>query len=285
MEPSQSQSFYRAFEDRHRGSRDLIKQRLQQYAPFLQPLAELYPQGPALDLGCGRGEWLEVAAEAGFNPHGVDLDAGMLSGCAEHGLSASLQDLSAALQACDDESLCIISAFHVVEHIPFAAVQSLVHEAMRVLKPGGLLILETPNPENLVVGTVNFYLDPTHIRPIPPLLLSFLTQHTGFIRNKIVRLQEDPNLHHKDQPLLADVLQGVSPDYAVVAQKPAPQNLLAAFDSAFEQDYGLTLHALANHFDASLQRHFAALQAELALVRDELQKARKPKRAASQSKA
>ncbi|MGE9641913.1 class I SAM-dependent methyltransferase, partial [Escherichia coli] len=78
----------------------------------------------------------------------------------------------------------------MVEHIGFANVQLLIEESFRVLKPGGLLILETPNPENIVVASSSFYLDPTHTQPIPNQLLAFLTEYTGFNRTKILRLQE-----------------------------------------------------------------------------------------------
>lgn len=83
---------------------------------------------------------------------------------------------------------------HIVEHIPFEDIQTLVQEAFRVLTPAGLLILETPNPENIQVATSGFYIDPTHTRPIPSQLLSFLPEYYGFKRTKILRLQEENNL-------------------------------------------------------------------------------------------
>ena len=76
-----SSDFYRAFEDRYRGSRDLIKSRLRVYLPFVEPLKALYSDCIAVDLGCGRGEWLELLKEKGIGAHGVDLDDGMLSAC------------------------------------------------------------------------------------------------------------------------------------------------------------------------------------------------------------
>jgi O-antigen chain-terminating methyltransferase len=257
-----SPTFYRAFEDRHRGSRDLIKQRLRQYAHFLTPLAKLYPQGQMLDLGCDRGEWLEVAAELGFTARGVDIDAGMLAACSGLGLDVRQQELSEALQTCPDESLCVISAFHVVEHIPFEVLQRIMREAMRVLVPGGLLILETPNPENLVVGTNNFFLDPTHIRPIPSLLLEFCAEFAGFARVKTLRPQENPQLHNASDTQLIDVLAGVSPDYAVIAQKHADNEVLEPFSASFQTPFGLTLGQLAERYDAAAQQQRAAAQAQ-----------------------
>ncbi|WP_258170957.1 methyltransferase domain-containing protein [Burkholderia multivorans] len=245
-------SFYRAFEDRYRGSRKLIKNRLTNYSPFFQPLAALYPGGKAFDLGCGRGEWLELMGEAGFQPLGMDLDADMLEACRERGLPVEQGDAIERLSALESESHALISAFHVVEHVSFEQLCTIVSEALRVLKPGGLLILETPNPENISVATTNFYMDPSHQKPIPPLLLSFVAEHAGFGRVKIVRLQESPELRDASTPVqFLDVIRGASPDYAIVAQKSADA-MPAAFDGAFDADYGLTIDALIHRYESGL---------------------------------
>ena len=261
-----STGFYRAFEERHRGPRDLIKQRLEAYLPFIAPLLQLYEPAAALDLGCGRGEWLELLQEKGFLPLGVDLDEGMLEACKERGLPATQGDAIAYLKSLADATQCIVSGFHIVEHIAFDDLQTLVIEALRVLKPGGLLILETPNPENIVVGTSNFYLDPTHLRPIPPLLLTFLPEYYGFERVKTLRLQESPELAAKENIGLYEVFAGVSPDYAIVAQKNASPEVLCAFDAAFAKHHGIELNELANRYDAGLERGISILGQRMANI-------------------
>lgn len=259
-----SDSFYRAYEDRHRGSRELIKSRLLAYMPFLRPLASLQANGPAIDLGCGRGEWLEVLGEEGFAAQGVDLDEGMLAACRERGLNARHADALASLRALPDESMALVSAFHVVEHLPFDDVRTLVREALRVLAPGGLLVLETPNPENLVVGACSFYQDPSHVRPVPPELLNFVVEHAGFHRNKMMRLQEAPALRTTADLHLLDVLNGVSPDYGIVAQKAAAAGWLAGFDGAFQAEYGLSLSTLAQRYDQQMSGRFSDIRHALA---------------------
>jgi O-antigen chain-terminating methyltransferase len=254
-----SEQFYRAFEDRYRGSRELIKDRLRVYLDFVSPLAALSQPPHALDLGCGRGEWLELLSEHGFTARGVDLDSGMLEACRERGLAVDTMDAISALKALPDASLAVVSAFHLVEHLPFAVMQELVAESLRVLQPGGLLIMETPNPENPLVGACRFYLDPSHVKPIPPLLLSFLTEHAGFALTKIVRLQEDPALH-TDQPLrLINVFDGASPDYSVVAQKAAPEAVLNLFKEPFGRDFGLSLNQLADRLDQANAQQYQRL--------------------------
>ena len=255
--------FYAAFENRHRGSRELILERLKGYLPFLKPLASVYPGAPVIDLGCGRGEWLQLTQELGLKSFGVDLDAGMLASCEALGLPVQQGDALAYLAGIPDDSQVVVSAFHLVEHIPFDALQRLVMESLRVLKPGGLLIMETPNPENIVVGTSNFYLDPTHQRPIPSQLLSFLTEHQGFARTKVLRLQESPTLLQQQVLSLHDVFNGASPDYAVVAQKDALSASMKLFDEAFSREYGLSLHALSQCYDRNVQGPVQRLEARL----------------------
>lgn len=245
--------FYRAFEERYYAPRHVIRQLRQQYLSFVEPLKAIYPGTSTFDIGCGRGEWLELMLEAGFQPLGVDLDEGMLQACQELHLPAHLGDAVVHLASLPDSSHAVITAFHLVEHISFDQLTEVVIQALRVLKPGGLLIMETPNPENIVVGTRNFYLDPTHQRPIPSLLLSFLTEHYGYARTKVLRLQENRDLLKCTTLGLHNVFDGVSPDYAVVAQKGASPSVLEPFDDAFSREYGLSLEVLSSHYDAGIR--------------------------------
>ena len=253
-------SFYRAFEDRCRGSREVIKLRLRQYLQFVLPLACKHPGASVFDLGCGRGEWLEIMAEIGLEPYGVDLDEGMLEVCFELGLPAHKGDAIAYLSELPSDSQIVVSAFHVVEHLTFEQLRNLVREALRVLKCGGLLIMETPNPENIAVATRNFYLDPTHQRPIPPQLLSFLPEYYGFAQIKTLRLQESSELVAGKPVSLLAIINGVSPDYAVIAQKGGDEAAIAATKSAFDKEYGLTLEILVDRYEA--QAEAKAEQAE-----------------------
>jgi SAM-dependent methyltransferase len=251
-----SDSFYRAFEDRYRGGREVIKSRLRAYVPFIEPLVSLYPPPRAIDLGCGRGEWIELLGESGYVAEGVDIDETMLAACTERGLPARREDALAALRQLPADSIALVSALHVVEHMAFDDVRALTTEALRVLKPGGLLILETPNPENLVVGATNFYIDPTHLRPIPSELLSFVVEYTGFERHKIVRLNESPSVHAGGRVGLVQALSGVGPDYGVIGQKAAPPQVLASFNEAFASHHGIGFGTLVLSFDQQVEDRF-----------------------------
>lgn len=240
-------AFYRALENRFRGSRELIKQRVAVYLPFVQPIAERNPGLTLLDLGCGRGEWLEVLKEAGIHSDGVDIDAGMLEGCEQLGLRVRQGDALNYLKQQTDASRICVSLIHVVEHIPFENLCAIVHEACRVLAPQGLLIIETPNPENYTVGSCNFYMDPTHRNPLPPSLLAFVPEYYGFDRVKIIRLQEPEGMQEKTSYTVEDFLSGISPDYAVLAQVDGINETDSAIEKSgttlehlWERDYGVS---------------------------------------------
>lgn len=256
-----SSTFYKAFENKFRGDRNLIKSRLQIYLPFAKKLQGLYSTPCAVDLGCGRGEWIECLRDIGLLAVGVDMDDGMLATCQRMNLKAVKEDAIAYLKQLPDESQIIVSAFHLVEHLDFEAIQELVQESLRVLSPGGILITETPNPENIVVGSSRFYLDPTHKKPIPPELLSFLPEYYGFKRVKVLRLQESSDIKNTQIESLFKVLNGVSPDYAVVAQKDAAPEILDALKVEFQKEYGVTLAQLAIQYDQQLQtQQFSSIE-------------------------
>lgn len=243
-----SDLFYRAFEEKFRGSRSLIQKRLEVYLPFVQPIHRVHSSALFLDLGCGRGEWLELLLQHQMTAIGVDLDQGMLSACQEKNLNVQCQDALTYLKQLPSDSAAVISAFHLVEHLPFAQLKELVLESHRVLKPGGLLIMETPNPENFLVATQNFYLDPTHVRPIPPDLLAFVPEFFGFESVKVLRLQESPEVLTQSNLSVLDVLTGASPDYAVVSQKAGHPGLKHDLQALFDKAFGISGHAL-------LERH------------------------------
>jgi O-antigen chain-terminating methyltransferase len=238
------------------------------------PLASASNLRRAVDLGCGRGEFLEVLSSANYNAQGVDLDDGMLAACYDLNLPAAKADALSFTESLPESSQSVVSAFHLVEHIQFEQLQSLVFQAERILEPGGLLILETPNPENLIVSTKNFYLDHTHQRPIPPELLAFIAEFHGFERVKILRLQEPPRLHDASNISLSDIIGGVSPDYAVVAQKKGPDSLMTALNSPFSKDYGITMNVLVARYESlqldmvrkAAQAEARATQAEARVV-------------------
>jgi len=231
-----SDAFYTSLEDKFRGARSEIVNRLRVYLPFVLPVAKLSPDAPIVDLGCGRGEWLELMQEHGLSAKGIDTNALSVESCINAGFNAVHADAMDVLDGMEENSAAVITGFHIAEHLPFDALLELCSKAIRALIPGGLLILETPNPENILVGSHNFYLDPSHKHPLPPLLLDHLFDHIGFDTRKTLRLQEPATSENSDT--LNDRLQSVSPDYALVGKKSGSKPHDTALRDAFKTHIG-----------------------------------------------
>jgi 2-polyprenyl-3-methyl-5-hydroxy-6-metoxy-1,4-benzoquinol methylase len=161
------------FAERFRGSAEYVREKQRFYLPFFQG------RRAVLDAGCGRGEFLELMREAGVPARGIELDAEAVEACRARGLEAQAGDLFAYLAALEDGALDGIFSAQVVEHLPPQRLPEFARLAAAKLAPGGLLALETPNPECLAIFATHFYLDPTHQRPIPAGLLSFYLEEAG----------------------------------------------------------------------------------------------------------
>jgi len=233
---------YKAFEDRFRGPRALVKDRLKIYQPLLAQVPR-QAGGPtrAIDLGCGRGEWLEILTESGLNAAGVELNGGMAHEAIERGLTIELQDAIEYLKGQPDGSAVVISAFHMVEHVSIEYLIELLGECHRVMANSGLLILETPNPENISVGAHTFHLDPTHKNPLPPRLLEFLVEQAGFPETALLRLNGETMIEAGPIERSIHLIFEGARDYACLARKQDGQfggeaERLAAFVRVASQE-------------------------------------------------
>ncbi len=165
---------YREFEELFRGDEAFIAERQRRYLDVIGPDC-----APVLDVGCGRGELLDVLAEAGIAASGVDADAGMVARCREKGHDVALGDGVAHLEALEDASLGVVFSAQVVEHLPPEELKRLLAAAGRKLRPGGLLIAETVNPHS-PAALKAFWVDITHQHPLFPETMLALCRIAGF---------------------------------------------------------------------------------------------------------
>jgi len=179
---------YVSFEDQFRGTREDIKDRLKVYLPLIKEAKAGNDKRPILDIGCGRGEWLELLQEEGLQAKGLDINPTLVEQCRERRMDVIEGDVIEYLCTLSAASLGAVTAFHLIEHLSFRLLMKLLDETVRVLKPGGLAIFETPNPENILVGACSFYLDPTHRNPLPPAMMKFLADSRGLCRVEIKHL-------------------------------------------------------------------------------------------------
>jgi O-antigen chain-terminating methyltransferase len=209
---------YSLFEERFRGSPEDVAHKQKFYLPFLDGL-----QGPVLDVGCGRGEFLTLLRERGIAASGVELNPIAVEACREAGLTVEHGDGLAALAAKPEKSLGAVVAFQVVEHWSPETIFAFLREARRALAPSGILVLETINTDSFS-SLRAFFLDPSHVRPVPPEALRFLAEAAGFVEALIeYRAPLDPSDRleesSENDAKLNRLLFGPQ-DYALIARAP-----------------------------------------------------------------
>lgn len=190
-------SGYLTFEDLHRGDREEIKERQRVYVPYFREAADA--GHPVVDLGCGRGEFLELCREEGLPARGVDLNPEMAASCRGRSLEVDEGDALDYLRQAPEGSLGGILMAQLIEHLELDQLTELVSLAVSRLRPGGVLIAETINPQCLTTFSGAFYLDLTHNKPIHPEAARFLWQWAGLGEVEVVYLSPYPPEHQLEE--------------------------------------------------------------------------------------
>jgi O-antigen chain-terminating methyltransferase len=215
-------SLYAQFENHFRGHPDDIRAKQRLYIEHLRKSPVDFKKFAVVDIGCGRGEWIEELATEGIRAFGVDSNISMCKEAEARGQKVIIGNGIDYLRELPDASLGGVTAFHVVEHLSINDMIDFLYEAHRVLVPDGILIIETPNPENLNVGSCNFYVDPTHVRPIPPVTLSFFLSSVGLPSHETKRLNSMVDMiEPTNNTQLDEILRRfyLNQDYAIIARK------------------------------------------------------------------
>jgi O-antigen chain-terminating methyltransferase len=231
---------YVGFEDQFRGTPDTIRARLEPYAPLFDGASDV------LDVGCGRGEFLELLRLRGIRGRGIDVNHEMVELCRSRGLDVEEADALGYLTRLSDGALGGVFAAQVVEHLAPDYLLALLEQAARVLRPGSRMVLETINVASWTAFFESYLRDPTHARPLYPDTLRYLVIASGFEDVSVRfsapvppadRLQPAPRIvrtvpgdAHAALVALADVLDGnaerlnrllfADMDYAIVARRP-----------------------------------------------------------------
>jgi SAM-dependent methyltransferase len=200
---------YRRLEDALRGSEAEVRADVAHYVRLAAD------HQPALDAGCGRGEFLAACREAGIAARGVDTNERSVADLRQRGFDAALSGVPECFVGIEDASLGSVLAMHVVEHLPVDAFFALFRESARALRHGGLLMIETPNAESLAVSASDFWRDPTHIAPRHPAALTVLAREHGFEIEEIRAVHELPEgakipILASDAPELQRVIHAVN---------------------------------------------------------------------------
>ncbi|HEX6641565.1 MAG TPA: class I SAM-dependent methyltransferase [Thermoanaerobaculia bacterium] len=204
-----SDVLYRRLEDALRGGEAHVREDVERY---VQLAAE---HQPVLDVGCGRGEFLVACHERGIKARGVDTNERSVSDLRQRGLNVTLAAIPDCFADIPDGSLGAVLAMHVVEHLPTEALFALFRESARVLRDGGLLMIETPNAESMAMTAGDFWRDPTHLAPRHPAALTVLAREHGFAIDEIRAIHELPEgtripIQADDAPALQRVIHAVN---------------------------------------------------------------------------
>lgn len=214
--------FYLGFENEFRGSEQDIEERVIFYAEMFKREGVDYNKFPIIDIGCGRGELLKILKRYSLNAKGLDINKAMVKRAKEQGLDAIQADAVEYFAKVRPGTIGAVIGLHLIEHIPFEELVTLFSKIHRSLTKGGFVVFETPNPENISVGSYGFYMDPSHLHPIPAPLAKYTLESIGFKNIEILYLHEaNKKRKHYDDPLLEELSNRMygPRDYAVLAYK------------------------------------------------------------------
>lgn len=205
---------YGRFAERFRGTEEYVRRNVEFYNPFFAGCENV------LDIGCGRGEFLALMRDSGVPARGIELSAECVAQCRQNGLNVESADLFSYLDQTEQEFDGIFSS-QVVEHLDPRRLPEMIGLCAARLRPGGLLAIETPNPQCLAIFATHFYLDPTHTRPIPPPLMVFYMEEAGFGAIEVHELSPAvdsmPELAELPEAFRKKFFGGL--DYAIVGRK------------------------------------------------------------------
>ena len=210
--------FTKEFDDNNPVSREKIMEILTNYDGLIDYILNIDNDPSLLDIGCGRGEWMQKCNAKGFESMGIELDRRMVNHCRNLNLNVKEGNTLSLLDEFNDNSFSIVSAFHSIEHMNHNNIKELLIKTKRILKSDGLLILQIPNKESFFLSSRSIDIDQSNINPIHPDWLAFIINRIGFNKIKYYFINGGP-LQNSDSDKLTRVMNGVAQDIALIASK------------------------------------------------------------------
>ena len=262
MESNPYNNSYFDFENKFRGESSKISDIFEIYDSLINVTLEGMTSPSLLDIGCGRGELLKKFKNKFSESMGIESDFSMIQHCRDNGLNVIEGDAIDKLSDFESNSISMITMIHVIEHIEHQKLLKLMHECFRVLRHDGILLMETPSIDNIIVSTQSFYIDHTHINPIHPEAICFHIEKSGFSNVRTFFINGGP-LHDASPLKITRILNGVSQDLCIIATKQKLQfeNLFIE-NTAWQSNLklGLTTFKAATEFDLMLESKLKTYQ-------------------------
>ncbi len=278
---------YIEFENQFRGSRESILERLDQYKEALTYVKEEYPNAKTLDLGCGRGEWLEKCKQYELNGQGIDASISMIKYCKNQRLNACKGNIFKIMPHLKSNSYSLITAFHIIEHLENNKTAKLLIEAKRLLTENGILIIEMPSIDNIYVSTESFYLDETHINKIHPQLLIYklglhgfrsselnhingeaVEEQTHLMKQLFYKVGQDVSIVASKQKNLPKMKSGKPITYSII-KYPEKRAIITEMDINFEKNISL-LHKVSQQIKEESKKREEQLQFQADLLQNRI---------------
>ena len=245
------EDFYLEFENKFRGDRYSILKQLSAYDSLVKLIINVNADSQFIDIGCGRGEWLEKWKDHVSRCFGIESNSNMINACLGRQLDIIAGDAISTIKGIRSSSINVITMFHIIEHLSNDYLYQLIDECYRVLHDNGILIIETPSIDNLLVSSKLFYLDDTHINHINPEALQFSLDKSGFDKSKYYYIHPGP-LHKADHLKVTRIFNGVAQDVVFIATKSKSFSKYifeSSLDWESHLDSGLSLLQAATEYD------------------------------------
>ncbi len=260
------ENFYLRFENLHRGDSKTLLAKFRVYEPIISLICNETNNPKFLDIGCGNGEFSTFISSFGGDVIGIEKNSAYLKG-ENNKILLVHSDALTWLKRQDDSSFDFVSAIHVIEHLEFSYLYEMVGEIKRVLKENGIILFETPNPDNVTVATKNFYTDPTHLRLIPSSLLSFVIKDHGFSVTHKWGVNESP--HVEKSTCIYDVIGGASPDYTIFGL--VKENAFGGkLENVLRSAKGRSTKEMSDLFEARYQHDYSIISKELKKIENKI---------------
>ena len=265
-------NLYLEFENQFRGDSEGINSHFSCYDSLLELIIDKNKTPKIIDIGCGRGEWLKRWQNKFTECYGIELDSKMIELCRDSGLNVIEGDAILSLSKVSNNSISVITIFHMIEHMEYTKLFDLIKECYRVLSDNGVLIIETPSIDNLLVSSKLFYTDPTHITHINPDTLLFFIGKFGFNKANYYYIHPGP-LKNANPSKITRILNGVAQDILFVATKSElSSDFIFNSNSSWENDLDIgisTLDAAIDH-DLTLEESYKNSQNLIHTMNEEI---------------